>query len=531
MKNFLSEIIQVIILISLLINSPTKCSEAIILKLSYNYSTYMESPLMMYLYTLSQIASPKMNIYTYIRSDKKQNLFYIYEVLYNVKDSEKNNYYNYTKSNSFQNISCLGTVYVKSFKDIHAKEKFFFNVYNDKTKLNKEIEVELDFILGVDLLSLNDRVYFLNMGFPVVNDKTISDRFKFDMVIQLKQKNIIDNYNWFIFYGDEFNKGEEVIKAEEISKLNPVLLIGTLPHYYNKKKFYESQLLNTYSNLYFWSITFKDIYIYKYSPTGEKSKLSTFADVVEIYLDDIMIYGPMYYITMVKTEFFNKYKSCKSYKDPEIRYYCEKNENFGIDELKLFPSLFLDQAFLNYTFELTYKDLFIEMDDKYHFLVVPNSDDETWSIGYSLLKKYQFVFNQDSRTVGFYNPNLPKEGEEEEQEQSDSTDNTDKKEEEKGKDKEKEKEEEEEEEIYNNNKEEVKEISDDKNSKDNNSKVKKSGLSIEIIIIIICGSGILFIAVGILIGKFIFKKMKGRKRINELEENYDYFSSQMAIND
>ena len=86
----------------------------------------MESPLMMYLYTLSQMASPKMNIYTYIRSDKKQNLFYIYEVLYNVKDSEKNNYYNYTKSNSFQNISCLGKVYVKSFKDIHAKEKFFF---------------------------------------------------------------------------------------------------------------------------------------------------------------------------------------------------------------------------------------------------------------------------------------------------------------------------------------------------------------------------------------------------------------------
>ena len=35
------------------------------------------------------------------------------------------------------------------------------------------------------------------------------------------------------------------------------------------------------------------------------------------------------------------------------------------------------------------------------------NEDESWSIGYSLLKKYQFVFNQDSRTVGFYNPDIP----------------------------------------------------------------------------------------------------------------------------
>ena len=76
---------------------------------------------------------------------------------------------------------------------------------------------------------------------------------------------------------------------------------------------------------------------------------------------------------------------------------------------------------MNYTFELTYKELFIELNGNYYFLVTENSD-ETWSIGYPLLKKYQFVFNQDSRTVGFYNPNLPKDKGDDEQSDSETDD-------------------------------------------------------------------------------------------------------------
>ncbi len=134
------------------------------------------------------------------------------------------------------------------------------------------------------------------------------------------------------------------------------------------------------------------------------------------------------------------------------------------------------------------------------------NEDESWSIGYSLLKKYQFVFKQDSRTVGFYNPNLPKD-----------EDNTTDEEQGDGEEEEKD------------NK------SDDKTDKEKENEgnnVKESGLSIELIIIIICISAIIFITLGILIGKFIFKKMKSKKRVNELEENFDYFGNQEApIND
>jgi len=211
MKNFLPElIIQVLIFCTFFYQ--VKNSEAIILDLSYN-SRKIESPSIIYLYTLLKLGSPKMDIYTYIHSDKQENLFSIYEVFYSLNDSEKEkfNYYNYTKSNTFQNVSRLDQKYVKSINDIHAREKFYFNVYNNKTKSIRQIEIDdLNFILGVDLFP-RDKIYFLNIGFPVVDEKTISDRFKFDFILQLKQKKIIDECDWFILFDDKKDKGDGVI--------------------------------------------------------------------------------------------------------------------------------------------------------------------------------------------------------------------------------------------------------------------------------------------------------------------------------
>ena len=225
-----------------------------------------------------------------------------------------------------------------------------------------------------------------------------------------------------------------------------------------------------------------------------------------------MIYGPMYYLNIVNTRFFLKYKnSCNIEKDPNFKFYCKKSEEFGINELKQFPNLYFDNVDLNYTFELTYKDLFIEINGNYYFLVTDKSE-ESWSIGYSLLKKYQFVFNQDSKTIGFYNPNLPIEKEE---------DTTDAKEKEKENEKEKEKENE-----KGNKKKEKKENENDKNN------VNNLGISIEMVILIAVLCAIVFLLIGILVGQFIFKKLKGKKRANELDENYDYIAPQInPIND
>ena len=144
------------ILIALIILNTFKSSDIISLKLSYYYRKDIEFPTSMFLYTITQLASPKMNIYTYIRSDKKNNLFSMYEVMNILNESEKKSYYNYTKSKSFKNISKIGRTFVKSEDDIYASETFFFNLYDNKTKIRKEIEIfQLNFIFGVGLYIKN----------------------------------------------------------------------------------------------------------------------------------------------------------------------------------------------------------------------------------------------------------------------------------------------------------------------------------------------------------------------------------------
>ena len=78
MKFFFSEIIIAIIYLNIVI-----CSDIVSLKLSYYYNKNNDFPSSMYLYTTTNIGMPKMNIYTYVRTDKKNNLFSIFLFLKN----------------------------------------------------------------------------------------------------------------------------------------------------------------------------------------------------------------------------------------------------------------------------------------------------------------------------------------------------------------------------------------------------------------------------------------------------------------
>ena len=57
---------------------------------------------------------------------------------------------------------------------------------------------------------------------------------------------------------------------------------------------------------------------------------------------------------------------------------------------------------LNYTFEFTKEDLFLEKSDKYIFLVIFRDYETTFTLGKILLRKYVFTFNQIDKTIGFY---------------------------------------------------------------------------------------------------------------------------------
>ena len=64
--------------------------------------------------------------------------------------------------------------------------------------------------MGVDLITKKG-TYFLNISFPVISEKNLNDRYKFDLIIQLKQRKIIDEYEWFILFDNKYAQGDEVI--------------------------------------------------------------------------------------------------------------------------------------------------------------------------------------------------------------------------------------------------------------------------------------------------------------------------------
>ena len=84
-----------------------------------------------------------------------------------------------------------------------------------------------------------------------------------------------------------------------------------------------------------------------------------------------------------------------------------------------FPSLYLKQNDLNFTFELTPEDLFVQIGDQIFFLVVFNKNNPTSSflLGNIFLQKYFFSYDYQSKKVLFYRENKKKD------EKNDATNN------------------------------------------------------------------------------------------------------------
>ena len=53
--------------------------------------------------------------------------------------------------------------------------------------------------------------------------------------------------------------------------------------------------------------------------------------------------------------------------------------------------------------------LFFEFKERYYFLVIFQEEkysNNNWYLGLPFIKRYQFIFNYDSKTIGFYNENI-----------------------------------------------------------------------------------------------------------------------------
>jgi len=120
------------------------------------------------------------------------------------------------------------------------------------------------------------------------------------------------------------------------------------------------------------------------------------------------ILGNSNYQKNVNESFFNELfikKKCenkiiKQKENNEIYYVYECNKNININKFN--DSIFFYSKEINFTFVLEKKDLFLKANDKIYFLVFFSNYFPNWILGEPFFRKFNMVFNQDKKIVGFY---------------------------------------------------------------------------------------------------------------------------------
>ena len=448
----------------------------------YNELSFIDNIQERILYSKIKIGEPLFEIKTLITV--KDPYFSLTPNKFNNIIYNSNLNYNFTNSQTFKNITCLNEYLLESRNDIIAEERFKLNIFNYKKNTNTEIFLNnMNFVLGITD-NYKEKIYNLNIGLRILTENTNRANQNYSFIYQLKEKKIINNYYWYIFFDKGDNKnGKFLYNADKLFNASGILILGDSPSDVQPNKFHKSQFLTSYSYakdlVNTWAIEFNSIYHYN---KNNKTVKDTYYKV-HIDINNYLIQAPNSYYYHIKINFFNEYLSkgiCHIYTGNGFEaIYCDKSENFTIYNLQKFPILYLQNNELQYIFEFNYEDLFVEIDDKIWFLIIfpIYYEIEEWFFGIIFLRKYNLIFNQDSKTISFYNPNLPLEEEEN--------------------------------------------ISSKSLNKYNDNK-----LIIFIVIIVILG--FLFFGLGLYLGKIVYNHI-GKRRFNELDDSFEYVSNNQKL--
>ena len=436
------------------------------------------------------IGTPEQKSHIFIRADesniyltqKNHNSSVYDEITKTVYSKYKNiNYFNNEETNTIEyNETFKRTFFFNNFKEWKISNDYL-NIISNKNK------IKLDFVLVSFILYEDPGCLGL-----LPEEKTSVNQFTLSFLYQLKQNNIIENYKWFIYYGEKNKKD--------------YLILGCSPHefiipdtgkYIFPNLDYDKDYNNINDEIFVdrpkREIIFDDIFITSNISTLEKDDSFKFYNKNGFLKVDLgVIIGSYEYHNYIKDFFFKDYlynKKCFNATFKQrldfltqtfYHYYCE--DSLYNDIKTSFKPLVFKKVELSEFFILTFNDLFIRTNGYLIFLVVfTNNYKLEWDLGAPFLRKYQFVYDYGNKQIGYYHDRYRKEKEEERYEGDDETD------------------------------------------KDKNKKKYKYLIYVGYILLIIILSSLL-IGLGFLLGKKIYKIRK--KRANELsDDDYEYKES------
>ena len=276
--------------------------------------------------------------------------------------------------------------------------------YDSSLLLNEKNQIETDVLKGYkieDNMLIESKKTKISVPFIKVDEFLINNENKntnnnaiiglkngdLNLFNNLKNKQIL-NLNLFSFIYKNDNEGE--------------LVLGNYPHElgynYNKKDLIFFKGYNSKN----WEFSFDSIKVGPFE--------IGYSHEIDFTMAPIII-APRVFRKKIKELFFGKlFNESKCFKEKkydekeemyiEHYYYCDINQNI---DYSLFPSIKFEFNNPKVTFELTYKDLFKEINGKkYLTIILKKYDDEKWILGDIFLKKYNLIFNNDKKEIGFY---------------------------------------------------------------------------------------------------------------------------------
>ena len=428
---------------------PFKTRNSNILENEKNLTILFRSLLNNHIYINIELGEPRQLIDAFLRTDYTELLLSENKndintnspnPIYEDVESQLNCFYNLNKSISkeFTNISKM------SYKAGDHKGRVindYLHIKNNYDELTKE---KISFILyNTTLGNMPGK-----LGLRKINSQMDKN---YNFIEQMKSLDIIDSYFWMINYTSEYEGN---------------FIIGEQPHIFDPIHFKEEDLKVDspflYTTMSEWGLRFSEITFlnknfrpyhesYFYYELNYIKGIDEYEVELDKYFNQSILNGTC----------FKEY--IKYPYGPHKFFYCDKEKYKN--NIKYFPPLLFEHKELEYIFELNYKDLFIEKDNKYILLVFFDDFSMRWYLGKPFLKKYHFVINQETKIVGFYKK------------------------------------------IHENN------------IKNNDKKINFFKSNIFKIIGIIIGIIILFL-IGIVLGKYYFSDKK--KPLNVLDDEYDY---------
>ena len=290
----------------------------------------------------------------------------------------------------------------QTYKALSEPETFLFQIYSSavKSKDNFIIEGtntkinELVFNLVKDL---NDNSFYCSyceiltqpgiLGLSLAQMKNFEeDVYETNFINQLKNKNLISSYD-FYFNFDSSNTGN--------------IIFGSRPdELYQNEKYKELKYVTMKTSLsnrdLDWSIQFDQIHYGNIKMKQIKSMLLRIEfGLISGYYEWESILLNEYFSELIKdNKCFKKYTNALGY----FMHYFYCNKNTDLSGFK--PFIFTINEF-EYNFTLTKDDLFLDIGDKYLFLMVFGGINEL-VLGLPFLNKYQLIFNPNTKTIGFY---------------------------------------------------------------------------------------------------------------------------------